>query len=84
MEFCLTLDIIGDYFKKSLQVFQFYRYRNIIIDIYEYDIPSYNESERAIFEEQKIKLKKETKLGSEGCQTCREIRQPMGLLDKGS
>ena len=39
MEFCLTLDIIGDYFTKSLQGSQLRRLRNIIIGIHEDDIP---------------------------------------------
>ena len=59
MEFCPTLDIIGYYFTKELQGYQFCRFRDIILGIYEDDIPAYNASVRALFEEQKLKLKKE-------------------------
>ena len=57
MEFCPTLDVIGDYFTKSLQVSQFRRFHNIVIGIHEDDIPSYNAPRRALLEEQKLKLK---------------------------
>ena len=61
MEFCPTLEIIGDYFTKALQVYQCCCFRNIIIGIHEDDIPSYNSSGRAFFEEQKVKLYKDKK-----------------------
>ena len=54
VEFCPTLDMIGDYFTKSLQGYQFCLFHNIILVIHEYDIPSYNTSGRALIEEQKI------------------------------
>ena len=59
VKFCQTLDMIGDYFKKALQGYQCCRFRNIIIGIYEDDIPAYNAYRRALFEERKLKLKKE-------------------------
>ena len=59
MKFCPTLDIIGDYFTKALQVSQFRRFRNIILGIHGDDIPAYNTSGRALLEERKLKLKKE-------------------------
>ena len=58
MEFCPTLDMIGDYFTKALKGYQFRRFHNIILDIHEDDIPSYNSSGRALLEEKKIKLDK--------------------------
>ena len=59
MEFCPTFDMIGDYFTKALQGYQFRRFRNIILSIYEDDIPAYNASGRALLRERKIKFKKE-------------------------
>ena len=59
MEFFTTLDMIGDYFTKALQVSQFRQFCNIIIGIHEDDIPSYNIPERALLEERKRKLEKE-------------------------
>ena len=59
MEFCPTLDMIEDYFKKSLRVSQFCRFCDVIIEIHEDDIPDYNASGRYFFKEQKLKLKKE-------------------------
>ena len=56
MEFCTTLDMIGDSFTKSLQGSQFRRFHNIIPGIHEDGIPSYTASVRAFLEEQKIKL----------------------------
>ena len=56
VELCTTLDMIGDYFTKALKGCQFRSYRNIIIGIYEDDIPSYNASGRAFLEELKIKI----------------------------
>ena len=50
VKFCTTFDMIGDYFKKSLQGSQFRRFRNIILGIHEDDIPSYNASGRALLE----------------------------------
>ena len=58
VEFCFIFDIIGDYFTKSLQGSQLCRFRNIILGIHEDDIPDYNTSGRALFEKQKLKLKK--------------------------
>ena len=59
VEFCPTLDMIGVYFTKALQGYQFRRFCNIIIGIHEYDIPAYNTSGRAFIEERKLKPKKE-------------------------
>ena len=58
VEFCPTLDMIGDYFSKALQGYQFRCFRNIILGIHEDDIPSYDASGRAFLEERKIKLRK--------------------------
>ena len=59
MEFCPTLDMIGDYFKRALQGYQFCRFRNIILGIHKDDIPAYNASGRDFLEELKLKLKKD-------------------------
>ena len=59
MDSCTTLDMIRDYFMKTLHGSQFRRFRNIIIGIHEDDIPSYNVSRRSFLEEIKIKLDKE-------------------------
>ena len=48
VEFCTTLDTIRDNFTKALQGSQFCCFRNIIIGISQYYIPSYNESKRAL------------------------------------
>ena len=58
MEFCPTFDMIEYYFTKALQGSQFRRFRNIIFGIHDDDIPAYNASGRALFEEQKLKPKK--------------------------
>ena len=59
MEFCPTLEIIGDYFTKSLQGSQFRQLRNIILGIHEDYIPACKASGKALLEEQKLKPKKE-------------------------
>ena len=59
MQFFPTLDMVGGYFTKALQGSQFHRFCNIILGIHEDDIPAYNASGRAFFEERKLKLKKE-------------------------
>ena len=59
MEFFPTFDMIGDYFTKALQGYQFRRFRNIVLGIHEDEIPAYNAFGRALLEEQKLKLKKE-------------------------
>ena len=51
MEFFPTLDMIGDYFKKALQGYQFRQFRSIIIGIHEDEIPAYNAYGRALLEE---------------------------------
>ena len=56
VELCTILDMIGDYFTKALQEYQFRRFCNIIIGIHENYIPSYNFSVRALIEERKINL----------------------------
>ena len=58
MEFFPTLDMIGDYFTKGLQVSQFHQFSNIILGIHKNKIPAYNASGRALIEERKLKLKK--------------------------
>ena len=40
IEFCSTLEMIGDYFTMALQGSQLRRFRNIIIGIHEDDIPA--------------------------------------------
>ena len=59
MEFCPTLDMIGNYFTKALQGSQFRRFRNIVLGIHEDDILAYNASGRALLEERKLKFNKE-------------------------
>ena len=59
VEFCPTFDIIGNYFTKALQGSQFPQFLNIVLGIHEDDIPAYNASGRALFEERKLKFKKE-------------------------
>ena len=39
VEFFPTFDMIGDYFTKALQGYQFRQFRNIIIGIHEDEIP---------------------------------------------
>ena len=46
VEFCPTLNMIGDYFTKALQGYPFFCFNNIIIGIHENDISSYNASPR--------------------------------------
>ena len=58
MEFCPTLDMIGDYFTKSLQGYQFHHFRNNILGIHEDEILSYNTSGRYFIEEQELKFGK--------------------------
>ena len=47
VELCPTLEMIGYYLTKALQVFQIRSFHNIIIGIHEDDIPAYNTSVRA-------------------------------------
>ena len=58
VEFCPSLDMIGDYFSKELKGYQFRCFHNIITGIHENDIPAYNSS-RFFFEEKKLTLNKE-------------------------
>ena len=58
MELCPTLDMIGDYFTKALQEFQFRNFRNIILGIHKDDISAYNASGGALLEERKLELMK--------------------------
>ena len=51
MEFSTTLNMIRDYLKMEQQVSQFRHFHRIIIGIHEDDIPSYNDSRRALLEE---------------------------------
>ena len=51
--------MIGYYFTKSLQGYQFRRFCNTNLGIHEDDIPSYNMSGRALLEERKIKLERD-------------------------
>ena len=53
MELCPTIDMIGNYFAKSSQGYQFRRFYNIIIVIHEDDILDYNASRRYFLEEKK-------------------------------
>ena len=50
VKFCPTLDMIGYYFTKALQGFQFHLFRNIIIGIHEDDMPAYNTYVNALLE----------------------------------
>ena len=50
VEFCPTLDMVGDYFTKALQGSQFFCSCNIILGINECDSTSYNASVRAWLE----------------------------------
>ena len=61
MGFFPILDMIGDYFTKALQGYQFRHFRNIIVGTHEDDIPAYNASGRDFLELKKLKLKKEKK-----------------------
>ena len=45
------MEIIEDYFTKALQGSQFRRFRHIIIGIHEYEILSYDASEKQFIEE---------------------------------
>ena len=57
VEFCPTLENIGDYFKKAIQGSKFHCFRNIILGIHKDFISAYNASGRAFIEEQKLRLK---------------------------
>ena len=59
MQFCPTLDMIGYYFTKALQGYQFCHDCNIIIGIHKDNINSYNASGIALLEEQNIKIERE-------------------------
>ena len=48
VEFCLTLDMIRDYFKNALQGYWFFLYHNITLGIVEDETLSYNESVRVL------------------------------------
>ena len=61
MEFFPTFDMIRGYFMKALQGSQFRRFVNIILGIYEYDIPSYNVHIISLLEELKINIEREKK-----------------------
>ena len=51
VEFCPTLDMIGNYFTRALQGSQFCRFHNIVLGINEDDIPAYNASKRSLLQE---------------------------------
>ena len=68
VEFCPTFDIIGDYFTKALQGYQFRQFRNIVLGIHEDNIPAYNASGRALLEGKKLKLKKEKEEAQEAAK----------------
>ena len=68
VEFCPTFDMIGGYFIKTLQGYQFRRFRNIVLGIHEDDISAYNASGRALLEELKLKLKKEKEESQEAAK----------------
>ena len=59
VEFCPTFGMIGDYLTKALQGSRLRLFCNIVLGIHEDEIPAYNASRRALFEEWKPKLKKE-------------------------
>ena len=58
VEFCTTLYMMGGYFIKALQGYQFLPLHNIILGIHKYNIPYYNVSGIALIDEQKIKLER--------------------------
>ena len=68
MEFPPTLDMIGNYFTKALQRYQFRQFLNIILGIHEDDIPAYNKSGRSLLEELKLELKKEKEEAQEAAK----------------
>ena len=68
VEFFPNFDMIGDYFTKALQGYQFHRFRNIVLGIHEDDIPAYNASGRALIEERKLKLKREKNKSQEAAK----------------
>ena len=59
MELCPTLDMIGYYFAKALQRYQFRCFHNIILGIHENEITPYNASGIALIEEIKIELERD-------------------------
>ena len=59
MEFYINLDMIGDKFTKVLQGSQLRHFRNIILGIHKYEIPSCNASRRALFAKLYIKPERE-------------------------
>ena len=50
MVFCPTFDMDRDYFTNALQGSQFCRFCNIILGIYDDDIPYYNAPGRVLLE----------------------------------
>ena len=48
VDFFSTFYMIGDYFTKALQGYQFRRFCNIVLGIHEGDIPAYNTSGRSL------------------------------------
>ena len=68
VEFCPTLDMIGDYFTKALQGSQFRQFHSIILGIHEDDITAYNASGRSLLEERKLKLNKEKEQSHEAAK----------------
>ena len=58
VEFFSILDMIGDYFTNALYGYQFCRFCNIFLGIYEDFIPAYNVSGRYFIEKRKLKSEK--------------------------
>ena len=57
VEFFITLDMIGHYFTKGLQGYQYHFCFNITHGLHDDDILSYNESRRGFLDEKNLKLK---------------------------
>jgi hypothetical protein len=53
VEYCPTLDMIGDYFTKPLQGSLFRNFRNTILGVNEADIPTYNAKARAMLKKRR-------------------------------
>jgi hypothetical protein len=53
VEYCPTLEMLGDYFTKPLQGSLFRKFRNTILGINEADIPSYNATARKLIADRK-------------------------------
>ena len=82
MEFCPTLDIIGDYFTGALHGYQLRRFRNIILGIHEDDIPSFNAFRRALIPGRRINYgrKKKRIRSMPNLQVTKETNESVGRV----